>query len=91
MTVGSPIIIRAYTESPANAAVFIISFLICLIGAKVFVACLVGRTKKFFTGKVYRFIMGFLGPALFVFAVLLIWDGFALLKDIGQISLNARP
>ncbi len=78
ITVGSPIIIRSYRESPASAIFFILSFLTCLIGAKVIIALLVGRSKKILTGKTYRAIMGFLGIALFVFSIILIRDGLAL-------------
>lgn len=80
ITVGSPMIIRAYREDPAHAILFLLSFYICLIGAKVLVSYLIGRTKRIFTGKVYRFIMVFLGLALFGFAVVLVRDGLALLK-----------
>ena len=78
ITVGSPVIIRSYSESPVSAILFILSFLVCLIGAKVIIALLVSRSKKILTGKAYRFIMGFLGIALFVFAVILIRDGLVL-------------
>lgn len=80
ITVGSPMIIRAYRENPVYAVLFILSFLACLIGAKVLVAYLVGRTKRVFTGKVYRIIMGLLGLALFVFAVVLLRDGLVMLN-----------
>lgn len=79
ITVGSPIIIRSYRENPAWAILFVVSFLICLTGAKVLVAYLVGRSKKILTGKAYRLIMGSLGLALFVFAIILIRDGFVLI------------
>lgn len=79
ITVGSPIIIRSYRESPAWAVLFVFSFLVCLIGAKVLVAVLVGRSKRMLEGGLYRFIMGFLGIALFVFALILIRDGLSLL------------
>lgn len=78
ITVGSPVIIRSYRESPASAILFILSFLVCLTGAKVVIAVLVGRSKKVLTGKVYRFIMGLLGIALFVFALILMRDGLVL-------------
>ena len=80
ITVGSPMIIRAYRESPLHAVLFILAFLACLIGAKVLVAYLVGRTKRVFTGGVYRTIMALIGLALFAFAVILIRDGLAMLK-----------
>ena len=75
ITVGAPIVIR---ESPLWAVLFIVSFLVCLIGAKVLVAFLVGRSKKLLTGKIYRLIMVSLGIALFIFALALIRDGLKL-------------
>jgi threonine/homoserine/homoserine lactone efflux protein len=78
ITVGSPVIIRSYRESPSLAILFILSFLMCLIGAKILIAVLVGRSQNILTGKVYHFIMGFLGLALFVFAIFLIRDGLML-------------
>ncbi len=79
ITVGAPMILRAYGEKPENAFFFIFSFLVCLIGAKVLVAYLVGRTKRIFTGTVYRAIMRLLGAALFIFALFLLRDGLVLL------------
>ncbi len=78
ITVGAPMIIKAHKQNTVAALLFIISFLVCLIGAKIIVSCLVGRTKTIFTGKAYRYIMGFLGLALFVFAISLIKDGLNL-------------
>ena len=78
ITVGAPVVIRAYRESPLWAVLFIVSFLVCLIGAKVLVAFLVGRSKKLLTGKIYRLIMVSLGIALFIFALALIRDGLKL-------------
>ncbi len=79
ITVGSPVIIRSYRESPALAIIFVVSFLVCLIGSKIVIAVLVGRTKKILAGKVYRFIMGALGVALFIFALSLLRDGLVLI------------
>lgn len=82
ITVGAPIVIRAREQSLTAAAVFILCFLFSLVGAKVLVAVLVGRTKGVLAGKVYRYIMRVLGLLLFVFALSLVRDGLVLLKVI---------
>jgi len=45
ITVGAPIIIKAYQESLAAAAAFILCFLFSLVGTKVFITVVVDRTK----------------------------------------------
>ncbi len=80
ITVGSPIVLKARQESLAASLAFIICFFACLIGAKIFVAFIVGKTRNALTGKVYRYIMVLLGLFLVVFALFLIRDGLALLN-----------
>ncbi len=82
IAVGAPMVIRAREEGIGAAAAFILCFLFSLIGAKVFVALLVDRTKRVLTGSIYRWIMRLLGFALFLFALFLIRDGLVLLKVI---------
>lgn len=82
ISVGAPMMVRAREESMAAAAAFILCFFISLVGAKVLVAALVGRTRKVLTGRIYRLLMRFLGFCLFLFALLLIRDGLILLKVI---------
>jgi len=84
IAVGAPMMVRASEESLAAAAAFVLCFFVCLIGAKVLVAVLVGRTKKVLTGRIYRSVMRLLGLALFVFALFLVRDGLALLGVIAK-------
>jgi threonine/homoserine/homoserine lactone efflux protein len=84
IAVGAPMMVRASEKSLAAAAAFVLCFFISLVGAKVLVAVLVGRTKKVLTGKIYRWIMRLLGLALFVFALFLIRDGLVLLTVIAK-------
>ncbi len=75
MTVGGPLIMRGASENPWSPALFIASFLGCLVGSKMMLAVVVGRSRHFLTGKPYVYIMRFLGLALLLFAYVLFRDG----------------
>ncbi|HPO12411.1 MAG TPA: LysE family translocator [Candidatus Hydrogenedentes bacterium] len=79
LTVGSPIIIKGWAVSPFNAAGFLAGFYGCLVGSKVLVAVSVGRSRHFFTGKPYVYVMRILGVLLSVFALLLFWEALEFL------------
>ncbi len=79
LTVGSPIVIKGWAESPFNAAGFLTGFYGCLVGSKVLVAVSAGRSRHFFTGKPYVYVMRILGVLLSVFAVLLFWEALEFL------------
>jgi threonine/homoserine/homoserine lactone efflux protein len=84
IAVGAPMIVRAREGSLATAAAFVLCFFISLVGAKVLVAVLVGRTKEVLTGRIYRSVMWLLGLALFLFALFLVRDGLVLLGVIAK-------
>lgn len=78
-SVGAPIMTRAMDRSSISAAAFIAGFYVCLIGSKILLAILVGKSKSFLRGKVYLFVMRLLGAALCMLALLLFRDGLKLL------------
>lgn len=78
LTVGSPAVLRAWAESPAWAVAFIAVFSACIVGSKVLVAAVAGRSRHLLTGKAYGAVLRALGLALLVFALLLFRDGLAL-------------
>jgi len=80
ITVGAPTILKGWTESPFLAVVFVASFFGCLVGSKVVLAVLAGKSRRFLMGKSYIYIMRILGLALFAFALVLFRDGLSLLK-----------
>ena len=80
ITVGSPFILRAWEKGLPSAIAFVLSFMVCLVGSKILVAILVGKTRHFLTGNIYRYTMRVLGVLLFVFALLLFRDGIAMLS-----------
>jgi len=80
VSVGGPITLAAYERRPLSAALFVGSLYLCLIGAKVLVALLAGRSRAFLRGPAYRWTMRSLGALLCLLALLLLRDGVALLS-----------
>jgi threonine/homoserine/homoserine lactone efflux protein len=75
LSVGTPLMIRANDESLLSATVFIVSFYIFLVGSKICLAVVIGKSRTFLKGGFYINIMRFLGLALFIFAIFLFRDG----------------
>jgi len=73
---------KALSQSSIAALAFIGSFYALLVGSKIVLALLVGKSKHFLVGKVYIYTMRFLGLALFGLAVVLFRDGLKLLGVI---------
>ena len=82
LTVGAPTVTKAMSQSIIAALAFICSFMALLVGSKIVLAILVGKSKSFLAGNVYIYIMRFLGMALCVFAFVLFRDGLKLLGVI---------
>jgi len=81
ITVGSPMILDAYQQSAIYAAGFIISFYVCLVGAKIITAIVVNHSRDFLQGKTYIWLMKLMGLLLLVFAGVLFHDGYKLLTS----------
>ena len=77
-TVGVPTILKAYPETFAGALGFVLSFFGFIVGAKVAIALIVGRSKQFLAGSTYLWTMRLLGVMLIGFALVLIRDGLLL-------------
>ena len=73
-TVGAPTVFQALRISPMAAAAFLISFYLCLVGAKITLAVVTGKSRSFIGGRVYLAIMRLLGILLLLFALLLLRD-----------------
>lgn len=80
LSVGGPIMTKAITLNIFSLIFFIGGFYIFLIGSKVLLAILVGKSKSFLSGDVYIYIMRFLGLALVVLSFALFIDGLKLLE-----------
>jgi threonine/homoserine/homoserine lactone efflux protein len=79
LTVGGPLIVRGWSESPAGSLAFLPAFFACLVGAKILTAWITGRSRQWLSGRVYRGILFILGGLLAVFAYFLIKEGWSLL------------
>ena len=79
LTVGSPIILQAWKQTPLAAAAFPVCFLGCLVGCKMTLAVIVGRSRHLLGGRAYVAIMRVLGVLLVLFALMMFRDGLRLL------------
>jgi threonine/homoserine/homoserine lactone efflux protein len=80
--VGGPILSRAMNSGIQGPVVFLASFYVFLVGSKILLAVLTGRSKSFLNGTVYLYVMRFLGAVLCVLAFLVFRDGLKLLNII---------
>jgi threonine/homoserine/homoserine lactone efflux protein len=78
-SVGAPTTMKALEQSPAAAISFILSFYGLLIGSKIVLAILAGKSRSFLQGSTYILMMRLLGGVLIVLAGILFRDGFHLL------------
>jgi threonine/homoserine/homoserine lactone efflux protein len=78
-SVGGPIMLKAAGHSFLFAAVFILSFYVLLVGSKIVIAILVGRSRSFLSDRVYRYTMRAIGLLLIVFSGFLFHDGLKMI------------
>jgi len=79
LTVGAPMIVKGWGEGPVRSGLFVAGFMTCLVGAKVSIAVVAGRSRQLLHGEAYRYVVRLLGALLVVFACLLIKDGLSML------------
>ena len=77
--IGAPKLIQAAEISLMTAVVFIVGLYVCLIGAKVLVAVLVGRSRAFLKSRGYIFVNRILGAVLAGFSMFFLHDGLRFL------------
>lgn len=76
-TIGAPTILKAYNEGFIYAGLFLIIFYSVLIGSKVVVAAVTGKSKQFLSSRFYLYLIRFLGVVLFLFAIYFIKSGIS--------------
>ncbi len=79
VSVGGPIMAMAMRGGVMGPLLFIGGFYLCLVGSKVLLAVLVGRSRSVLEGRAYAYVMRFLGLVLIGLALALFWDGLKLL------------
>jgi len=79
-SVGGPIYTKAMGQETMAALAFVLVFYVFLVGSKVLLAVITGKSKSFLSGKVYLGVMRSLGVVLCVLGLFLFYDGIQLLK-----------
>ncbi len=80
LTVGAAVLAKALARSWLAAAAFLLGFYVLLVGSKVLIALMAGRSRDILAGWPYRVAMRVLAALLGLFALLLFHDG---LKRLG--------
>ena len=79
ISVGGPMVTRAMEENPFAPLCFVGGFYVLLIGSKVALALIAGKSRSFLSGRAYILTMKGLGIALCILALILFRDGLDLL------------
>lgn len=79
LSVGTPIMMRAKAQHLLSAVAFVLGFYVLLVGSKIFLAVLVGKSKRFLTGRAYIYTLRFLGCLLCLLSIFLFKEGCHLL------------
>ena len=69
-------------ETPFATIAFVVGFYFCLVGSKILLAVVIGKTRNLFTGKPYIYLMRALGVLLVIYAFVLFKDGWGMLEVI---------
>lgn len=77
-SIGGPIFIKGMQENILGGILFISLFYFLLIGAKITIALIAVKSKRYLHGKAYFITMKVLAILLFVFGLYLIKDGLTL-------------
>ena len=78
-SVGGPTTIKAMVQGLPTAISFVLSSYVLLVGSKIALAFLVGKSRTFLLGNKYIFTMRLLGLVLIILAGFLFRDGLHLL------------
>ena len=77
--IGAPKLIEASENGWMTAVAFLVGLYACLIGAKILVAFLVGRSREFLKSRGYVYVNRILGVVLAGFSIFFLRDGLRFL------------
>ena len=81
-SVGAPIMSRAMQVDIFTLPAFLFGFYALLVGSKILLAILIGKSKSFLAGNKYIYTLRLLGFVLCILAFILLYDGLKLLEII---------
>lgn len=76
ITIGAPTVVSALDINIISAVLFIVFMYVCLVGSKILVAFVVGKSKRFLKSKNYIYTIRILGAILILFALIFVKQGF---------------
>lgn len=79
ISVGAPTVIKASAIDISFAVFFISALYFCLVGTKISIAFIVGKSRQFLKSSYYIYIIRFLGLVLVLFALVFAIEGIRLL------------
>ncbi|MFC1840180.1 LysE family translocator [Thermodesulfobacteriota bacterium] len=74
-SIGAPTVVKAYKKGILHASLFVIIFYLTLVGSKVIIALITGKSKNFLSSSYYIYLIRFLGVVLLGFAVFFLKSG----------------
>jgi threonine/homoserine/homoserine lactone efflux protein len=80
LSIGAPMVTRAWSQGIGTSLAFIAGFYGFLVGSKILLAILVGRSKTLLTSNGYIYTMRSLGVVLWALAIVLFHDALTLLE-----------
>ncbi|SFM24980.1 LysE family translocator [Methanolobus profundi] len=79
ITIGGPVLFQALDVAMLAPVLFVLGFYIFLVGSKIMIALLVGRSRSFLKNNYYLYTIRGMGFVYFVFALIFIEQGLELL------------
>ena len=79
-SIGAPIVLKAYKNNVLSAILFVLCFYAFLVGSKILIAVVIGKSRRFLKSSHYVYTIKFLGIVLLMFAWLFVKDG---LRSLG--------
>jgi threonine/homoserine/homoserine lactone efflux protein len=73
-TIGAPLLLKALNVGVLTASLFVLGFYLFLVGSKVLVAVVIGKSRSFLSSKYYIYTVKSLGLILLVFALFFFKD-----------------
>jgi threonine/homoserine/homoserine lactone efflux protein len=74
-SIGAPIVLKAYNTNVLSAILFVLFFYAPLVGSKILIAVVIGKSRRFLKSGHYVYTIRFLGIILLMFAWLFVKDG----------------
>jgi len=74
-TIGSPTVMKAWNINLISVVLFIVGMYFCLVGSKILIAIIVGKSRVFLKSKNYIYTIRILGIILLIFAMIFFKDG----------------